>query len=217
MVTGNSIDNRDLFGIRATLGFEPNERARGWVMVESFSESYNRILAGMQLCKKDTGRTTIDGVPVGGPAILVTTLGCKEAPLAESYERVNSATTLAGGIAIAGGLLSGDAFTDPIIRDWRKIESAFYPIYHAEMTVYAVRLVYDASDTLSVSYTRSYSDSSVYSKEDYNKIAPTVNFNNHPAFPNGLVNDPQLGSSNKFRTFDLFRGSTKQYSHELRI
>ena len=218
VVTGNSIDDRDLYSVRATLGFEPNERSRGWVMLESFKESDNRIRAGKQLCKKDPGFTTLDGVSLPAGAILVTSLGCQEASLAESYERVNSAATLAGGLAIAAGLLSGDAFTSPLIRDWRKIESAFDPDYKADMTVYAARFEYDVSDNLTVSYTGSYSESSVYSKEDYNKIAPTVNFNTNVAlFPNGVVNDPQLGSSNKFRTFDLSGGSSKQYSHELRI
>ena len=124
VVTGNSKDDRDLYGLWATLGFEPNERARGWVMAESFSESDNPFRAGKQLCKKDNGRNTIDGVPVVGLAFPVTTLRCKEAPLAESHERVNSVATLARGLAISAGLLNGNAFTDPLVRDWRKIEYA---------------------------------------------------------------------------------------------
>ena len=218
VVTGNSIDNRDLYGVRATLGFEPNENTRGWIMVESFEESDNRIRAGKQLCKKDPGFTTLDGVPAHPGAFLVTSLGCQEAGLQGSYERVNSAATLAGGLAIVAGLLNGDAFTDPLIRDLRKIESAFDPIYEADTTVYAVRFEYDVSDTLSVVYTGSYSESSIVSIEDYNKIAPNISFNTNVApFTGGYVNDPQLGRSNKFRTFDLSGGATEQFSQELRL
>ena len=229
LVTGNAIDDRDIFSVRATVGFEPNERTRGWVMYESFEESDNRIRAGKQLCKKDPGFSTIDGLAVHPGAGLVTSLGCVEAPLAASYERVNSVATLGGGLAVAAGLLNGDAFTDPLIRDLRKIESAFDPLYNAEMTVYAARVEYDVSDTLTVIYTGSYTESSVVSIEDYNKVAPSIEFNTtagpfalaadsyQDVFPLGYVTDPQLGRSNQFRTFDLSGGAAKQYSQELRI
>ena len=229
LVTGNAIDDRDIFSIRATIGFEPNERTRGWVMYESFEESDNRIRAGKQLCKKDPGYATIDGLTLHPGATLVTSLGCVEAPLSASYDRVNSAATLGGGLALVAGLLNGDAFTAPLIRDLRIIESAFDPIYNADMTVYAVRFEYDVSDTLSVIYTGSYSESSIVSIEDYNKVAPTIDFNVSAGpfaavgflydalFPGGYVTDPQLGRSNKFRTFDLSGGATEQFSQELRI
>lgn len=229
LVTGNAIDDRDIFSIRATIGFEPNERTRGWVMYESFEESDNRIRAGKQLCKKDRGFATIDGLTLHPGAALVTSLGCKEAPLSASYDRVNSAATLGGGLALLAGLLNGDAFTDPLIRDLRIIESAFDPIYNADATVYAIRFEYDVSDTLTVIYTGSYSESSIVSIEDYNKVAPTINFNvtagpfaavpllYDSLFPGGYVTDPQLGRSNQFRTFDLSGGATEQFSQELRI
>lgn len=229
LVTGNAIDDRSLFSVRATVGFEPNERSRGWVMYESFEESDNRIRAGKQLCRKDPGFTVLDNIPVHPAAHLVTSLGCVEAPLAASYDRVNSAATLGGGLAITAGLLNGDAFTDPLIRDLRKIESAFDPIYNADMTVYAARLEYDISDTMTVIYTGSYTKSSVVSIEDYNKVAPSIEFNTtagaftplgafyDSVFPEGYVTDPQLGRSNLFRTFDLSGGEAKQYSQELRI
>lgn len=230
VVTGNSIDDRDLFSVRATLGFEPNERSRGWIMFESFTEEDNRIRAGKQLCKKDPGFSSIDGVALHPGATLVTSLGCQEATLAGSYERVNSVATLGGGLALIAGLLNGDAFTDPLIRDLRIIESAFDPIYKADMSVYAVRFEYDVSDTLTVIYTGSYSESSVYSIEDYNKVRPSIEFNAtagpfavvpadtyQAVFEGGYVTDPQLGRSNQFRTFDLSGGSSEQFSQELRI
>lgn len=233
LVTGNKIDDRDMYSIRATLGFEPASNIRGWIMFETFDESDSRIRSGKQLCKKDTGfGPTFRGIPIHPVAQLVTSLGCKEAPLADSYDRVNSVATLNGGLAVIAGLLDGDIYTDPLNPNLREIESAFDPQYNADMSVYTVRLDYDITDDLLLSYTGAYSDSSVVSKEDYNKISPTKRFNTDAGafwnpdiprslygvlFPGGTVNDPQLGRSNLFRTFDISGGSAEQFSQELRF
>lgn len=233
LVTGNKIDDRDMYSIRATLAFQPASNVRGWVMFETFDESDSRIRSGKQLCKKDPGfGSTFRGVPVHPFAGLVTTLGCKEAPLADSYDRVNSVGTLNGGLAVVAGLLNGDAFTEALNPNLREIESAFDPQYNANMSVYSVQLDYDLTPELTLTYTGSYSDSSVVSKEDYNKISPSIRFNTdagafwNPAiprslygllFPGGTVKDPQLGESNLFRTFDISGGSAEQFSQELRF
>lgn len=231
LVTGNKIDDRDLYSIRATLGFEPTRRVRGWIMFENFEESDSRIRSGKQLCKKEEVKRTFGGVTVHPVAQLVTTLGCKEAPLKDSNDRVNSIGTLNGGVAILAGLLNGDAFTDPLNPNLREIESAFDPQYDATMSVYATRLEYDITESLSLIYSGSYSESNVVSREDYNKISPTVRFNTdagaflNPAlrglypvlFPGGTVNDPQLGRSNVFLTYDVSGGSSEQFSQELRF
>ena len=233
LVTGNKIDDRDMYSIRATLAFEPASNVRGWVMFETFDESDSRIRSGKQLCKKDPGfGSTFRGVPVHPFAGLVTTLGCKEAPLADSYDRVNSVGTLNGGLAVVAGLLNGDAFTEALNPNLREIESAFDPQYNANMSVYSVQLDYDLTPDLTLTYTGSYSDSSVVSKEDYNKISPSIRFNTDAGafwnplipralygqlFPGGTVRDPQLGESNLFRTFDISGGSAEQFSQEIRF
>ena len=228
-VTGNEIDGRDLYGIRATLAFEPTERFRGWISYDHFNEDDTRSRVGKQLCDKDVGFASFQGIAINPFDQLATTLGCQEAPLSQSFDRVNSAATLGGGLAITAGLLSGDAFTDPLDPNLRNIESAFDPIYEASQDLWTAKAEYDLTDSLLLTALASHNESEVLSIEDYNKIAPTVAFNSTagpfaavPAlypllFPGGVVDDPQLGSSNLFRTFDISGGQSEQSSFELRL
>jgi len=232
-VTGNDIDDRSLYGIRASIAVEPTDRIRALLIYDHFEEDDSRIRSGKQLCKKDPLKTsfTFGGVTraIGPVDQLVTSLGCQEAALDDMNDRVNSAATLGGGLAITAGLLNGDAFTAPINPNLREIESAFDPSYQAEQTLITGKLEFDLTDSLLLTYLGAISENKVLSKEDYNKIAPTTQFNAtagafaavpglYPLlFPGGVVNDPQLGRANVFRTFDLSGGESEQTSHELRL
>lgn len=231
-VTGNDIDDRDLYGIRATFAFEPTDRLRGWLSYDYFEESDNRSRVTKQLCQKDPFETSFAGIDIDPADQLYTSLGCQDAPLNQSNDRVNSAATLGGGLAITAGLLNGDAFTDPVNPDLRVIESAFDPIYESDQTLITAKGEYDLTDSLTATAIYSFSEASTLSIEDYNKIAPTVEFNDLSAippgldagadlynalFPGGVVNDPQLGASNLFRTFDLSGGQSEQTTFELRV
>ncbi|MEH6489983.1 TonB-dependent receptor [Hyphomonas oceanitis] len=230
-VTGSDIDGRDLWSVRATLGFEPTENFRGWLSYDHFEEDDNRLRAGKQLCKKDPLKTSFGGVPITGADVLVTSLGCQSAALDQSNDRVNSVATLGGGLAITAGLLSGDAYTDPVDRDLRHIESAFDPSYQAEQDLLMLKLELDLTDNLKLTSLTSKNETSQVSVEDYNKIAPTIAFNTNgiplgnPAlaglyqalFPGGVVTDPQLGVSNIFRTFDVSGGATETFTQEFRL
>lgn len=228
-VTGNDIDDRDLSSFRATFAVEPTDNLRGWVSYEHFEEDDSRLRAGKQLCKKDPGFDTFAGIPVSAFDQLVTSLGCQDAPLSQSNDRVNSQATLGGGLAITAGLLNGDAFTDPVNPDLRTIESAFDPIYKADQDLITWKGEWNVTDSLLFTYLGSHNESSVQSIEDYNKIAPTIAFNETagpfaavPAlypllFPGGVVSDPELGVSNLFRTFDQSGGGSDQDTHELRL
>ncbi|MCA8899814.1 MAG: TonB-dependent receptor [Hyphomonas sp.] len=228
-VTGNDIDDRDLWSVRATLGFEPTDFLRGWVSYEHFEEDDTRLRSGKQLCKKDPSETSFNGIAISPLDQLVTSLGCQDAPLSQSPDRVNSQATLGGGLAIIAGLLNGDAFTDPVIKDLRTIESAFDPIYRSEQTLVSWKGEWDLTDNLLLTYLGSYNETDATSIDDYNKVAPTIAFNATagpfaavPAlypllFPGGVVNDPELGASNIFRTFDLSGGASEGTSHEIRL
>ena len=228
-VTGNDIDDRDLSSFRATFAVEPTDNLRGWVSYEHFEEDDSRLRAGKQLCKKDPGFDTFAGIPVSAFDQLVTSLGCQDAPLSQSNDRVNSQATLGGGLAITAGLLNGDAFLDPVNPDLRTIESAFDPIYKADQDLITWKGEWNVTDSLLFTYLGSHNESSVQSIEDYNKIAPTIAFNETagpfaavPAlypllFPGGVVSDPELGVSNLFRTFDQSGGGSDQDTHELRL
>ncbi len=228
-VTGQDIDGRELFGIRGSVLFEPTDRLRATFIAEHFEEEDNRLRAGKQLCAKDPLKTSFNNIAIGPLNRLVTSLGCTDTELGNMNDRVNSVATLGGGLAIIAGLLNGDAFTAPVDPNLRNIESAFDPTYYADQTLYTLRGEFDVTDSLKLSYIGSYNETAFDSREDYNKIAPTIAFNAtagpfaavpvlYPIlFPNGTVNDPQLGASNRFRTFDLAGGSSEQKTHELRL
>ncbi|HBL94821.1 MAG TPA: TonB-dependent receptor, partial [Hyphomonas sp.] len=231
LTTGNDVDDRDLYSVRATLAFEPTDWARGWISVEHFEEDDSRLRSGKQLCDKDEGFDSFMGIPVSAVDQLATSLGCEDAPLDQSRDRVNSQATLAGGLGIFAGLLNGDVNLAPAISDLRKIESAFDPMYQADQTLYSWKAEADIGDNLLLTYLGSYSESSVVSREDYNKASASLTFNTtagpfiNPAlaplypllFPGGVVTDPELGAANSFRTFDLSGGNSEQTTHELRL
>lgn len=233
-VTGEDIDGRELFGLRGSILFEPTDTFRATFIAEHFEEEDDRLRAGKQLCAKDPFKTSFNGVAIGPVDQLVTSLGCREAALENMNDRVNSAATLGGGLAITAGLLNGDAFTAPVDPNLRNIESAFEPSYYADQTLYTLKTEFDVTDDLLLTYIGSYSETSLASAEDYNKISPTIAFNPTAGpffalagtpgaplygllFPNGTVTDPQLGTSNRFRTFDLAGGGSEQTTHELRL
>ena len=232
VVTGNDIDDRDLSSFRATFAVEPTDNLRGWISYEHFEEDDSRLRSGKQLCKKDPGFSSFGGIDISAADQLYTSLGCQDAPLSQSNDRVNSQATLGGGLGIAAGLLNGDAFTDPVIRDLRKIESAFDPIYEADQDLITWKGEWNVTDSLLLTYLGSHNETNSHSVEDYNKIAPNVAFNDLSAipagvsptadlynalFPGGVVSDPELGASNVFRTFDSSGGGSEQDSHEIRL
>ena len=229
-VTGEDIDGRKLYGVRGSVFFEPTDNFRATFIAEHFEEEDNRLRSGKQLCAKDPLKTSFSGIAITPLDQLVTSLGCTDTSLDNMNDRVNSVATLGGGLAIIAGLLNGDAFTAPVDPNLRNIESAFDPSYYADQTLYTLKGEMDVTDSLKLSYIGSYSETSYESLEDYNKTAPNISFNATAGafagalaplygilFPGGSVNDPQLGNSNRFRTFDIAGGSSEQTTHEIRL
>jgi iron complex outermembrane receptor protein len=69
-ITDNSVNGRDLWSTRLTIGFEPNERFRANFVWERFKEDDNRSRTGKQLCHRDDGPTMLGSTPVvDNPAI----------------------------------------------------------------------------------------------------------------------------------------------------
>ncbi|MEM7493901.1 MAG: TonB-dependent receptor [Pseudomonadota bacterium] len=231
--TGNDIDDRDLYSIRGTLAWEPTLNLRGWILAEYFKEDDKRLRSGKQYCAKDPFRTSFGGVPIAGPDILYTSLGCRDVAIDNpaALTGVNTAATLGGGFAIIAGLANGDLNLNPQDPDRRTIEASIDPSYEAEQTFISWNVEYDLTDSLTLTYTGGYNDSEVVSQEDYNKFASSVPYNTagipagNPAlapvyaglFPGGVVNDPQLGSSNRIFTFDLSGAIGEETSHEFRL
>jgi outer membrane receptor protein involved in Fe transport len=106
LVTGNDIDDRDLYAFRATLGFNTGgEGARAWLLYEHFEEDDNRARVGKQLCRKDVGPTSVGGVPIlptaaGTLARGFLSQGCLPSGITDpvSLGTLNSSATLGGGL-----------------------------------------------------------------------------------------------------------------------
>ncbi|HAF69039.1 MULTISPECIES: TonB-dependent receptor [Hyphomonadaceae] len=232
IVTGNDIDDRDLWSVRATLGFEPTDSFSGWLLYEHFEEDDTRLRSGKQLCRKDPLDTSFAGIPIAFEDQIFTSQGCLSAPLDESHDTVNSVATLAGGLAVQVGLLSGDAFTAPAIQDLRTIAAGFDPFYQAEQDLWTLSLSWDINEVLKLTSLSSFNETSVFSLEDVSKVEPTITFNDLSAippginpqvdlynsvFPGGVVNDPQIGPSNFYTVADPSGETTEAFTQELRL
>lgn len=172
--------------------------------------------------------------------------GCKATPLNDPgiLGTPNSAATLGGLFGTLFGFTTGDAFAGQMQNpDIRTIASSFDPTYQAETDIYQFNIQWDLSDELQLTALTGFSQNELFTRQDYNRIVPNANFNAVPnpvnalaglgllyynptpavdslyeqLFPGGVVNDPQLGPLNKFSTADISRGSSEQWSQELRL
>ena len=62
--TDQSVDGRDLWSSRVTLGWKPAASVQTYLVWEHFSEDDDRLRSGKQLCKKDPGLTSVAGLDV---------------------------------------------------------------------------------------------------------------------------------------------------------
>jgi outer membrane receptor protein involved in Fe transport len=244
LVTGNDVDDRDLYGYRATLAFTPTDTFTATLMADVFDEDDNRSRIGKQFCTKDLGPANIGGSaysavpPIAQIQRGFFSQGCEESSLysADALGTVNSQATLGGLFASLTGLQTGDAsagkMQDPNVRN---IESYFDPIYQAHTDIYTFNIAWDLTDALQFTSLSSYSENELYTRQDYTRSSATTTFNTTPnpvnafaavpgygalyasLFPGGVVDDPQIGARNEFTTIDISAGDAQQFSQELRL
>jgi len=94
--TGQNIDGRDLWSSRVTIGWKPFAKVQTYLVWEHFSENDDRLRTSKQLCEKDPGVQSVDGLSTNVLAGNVTvhdilSQGCKPASLysADSFETPN--------------------------------------------------------------------------------------------------------------------------------
>lgn len=190
LTTGNDVDDRNLYSIRASFAWEPTDRLRTFLSYEHFEEDDNRIRSGKQFCAKDPIETSYAGIPISAFDQLITSVGCVEADLDDpaSLGGVNTAGTLAGQYGFLSGTIGGidpltgnainvDYNTNGIIPGLRQVESYFDPTYEAQQDLITWRAEYDLTDSLTMTYLGSYSQNEVISQEDYNEYAADLTFN----------------------------------------
>ena len=225
-VTGNDVDDRNLYSLRATFSTDLWDRGDMFIMVEHFEEDSTRLRASEQLCTTDPTPTSIGGVPITPGFELIGDLsnqGCIATPIDNKTGVVNATATLGGLLGALTGLTTGNVFEGATSGSLRATSAAFDPIYEAEQTLFEIGINYDLTDELTLSLLTSYNEDRVLSNEDYTKVTPNTTFNDIPAapfnilFPGGVVNDPQLGSSDLFRTYDVSLGDSSQFTQEVRL
>ncbi len=223
LVTGNNIDDRDLFAVRTTVSFNPNEKFSSYIMWEHFEEDDSRSRVGKQYCVKDTGAP---GMPYSTNATISTfqkgflSQGCLETSVYApgALGTPNSSATLGGLLGNLSGLITGDAYAGKMqSTDVRDIESLKDPIYRAKTDAVNFQMSYDLTDDLTLTSLTGYSKGTLFSQADYNRVAPINTLNATPFSPGGVFNDPQIGPSNKFATFDISSADSEQLSQELRL
>ena len=189
LTTGNDIDSRDLYSVRASLAYEPTDRFRGLLILEHFNEDDSRLRSGKQLCDQDPISTSFAGLPISAFDQTITSQGCVDNALSapESLEGLNNIATLGGQYGLLAGLIGGidgngnltnfNANTSGIPSDLRTIESLFDPTFETEQTLITWKGEFDLTDSLTATYLGSYNERSNTSQEDYNEQASDVAFN----------------------------------------
>jgi len=247
LATGNDADDRDLWGARATISFNPSDRFRAWLLYDHFEEHDNRSRIGKQFCTKDPGPDNIGGLAYSAiPAVAdiqrgFFVQGCLPTSLYDpsALGTVNSQGTLGGLFAALGGFQTGDAYAGKMqTKDVRDIESLFDPIYKSKTDIYEFNAEFDLTDNLTVNWLSAFTFYKLYTRQDYNRYLPSSLFNTTPnpvnafasapipggyaavynlLFPGGVINDPQNGAQNRFTTSDISSANAEQWSHELRL
>lgn len=198
--TGNDVDDRDLWNTRLTVSFEPTDSFRTFLLWDHFEEDDSRSRIGKQLCVKDPGPANVGGTAFSPNAAVATiqqgffSQGCKAASVNDPniLGTVDTRATLGGLFGAITGLTNGDAFTNNAgvfqmqDKNIRNIQSSFDPVYQAETDIFQFNAEWDITDSLTVTALTSYSENSLFTKQDYNRIVPNETFNTTPTVPSAL-------------------------------
>jgi outer membrane receptor protein involved in Fe transport len=209
--TDKPVDGRDLWSSRLTVGFKPIERLQAYLVWEHFSEDDDRMRTAKQLCKKDPGPKSVDGLDIStlpnDPAYVGNTSafwtaflsqGCLPASLysPESYQTPNGQAIPFvfaneyvfngfGGSAPGGFILNEvDPYSSKVqSRDLRVIESDLTPTYKAKNDTLELNLQLSVTPTLMLTSQTGYNRDELDSTEDFNR------FNTAPGL---FANDPGI-------------------------
>jgi outer membrane receptor protein involved in Fe transport len=230
------VDGRDLSSIRATLRFHPSDRFDAYLMFEHYGEHDDRNRLQKQLCISDPGPTSVGGVPVGPDTDPATgaagyraflSQGCLPGSLYQpsAYGTVNSNATLGGVIGNLFGINNGTNLfgSNPLQNtNLHNIQASIQPLFVSEEDFVDFHMQYKLTDNLTLTSITGFNKSSGESAEDYFRSIPLIPYQPVPGlasllFPGGTIVDPQVGTTNLFRTYDYGTAQAKEYTEEIRL
>ena len=222
-LTGQSIDGRDLWSGRVTVGWKPVENLQTYLVWEHFQESDDRLRSAKQLCKTDFGPGEVDGVPkpVGGFGLNVAsgdffTQGCIPTSL-YSPDAFQAPLSFALPYVLALDILHDDKLGnlpyDNVAQspDLRVIKSEIEPTYRANNDTLEFNAEYNLTPALTLTSQTGYNHDFLWSTEDFNRFGSNAGFYKTPFC------DPQLGCSQRLIAEDLSEEHAWQLSQEFRL
>lgn len=218
--TGDKVDNRDLYSFRASLRWRPTSNLDANLVWQRFEEEDTRLRTGKGLCTRDPGPSSVGGTAVtSAVARGFLSSGCADASVYNdaAYGTPNSLATLYGIVAFSRGLASGDLYGGSQPKGLDVIDSSMNPYYRAKEDVFTLNIAWDINDSLQLNSLTSYYDGDLDAREEMNRFQASTPFNSTALAPGGVVNDPQLGPSNRVTVSDRITTPSRQWSQELRL
>ena len=185
-LTDSPIDGRDLWSGRASLRWKPTENITADFVWEHFYENDDRLRSSKQLCKRDTGPTSVLGVSTAGVT--------GEASLSQGCLPTSMYNTDAFGVPDSlalpyyGGFLSagfGIGIINPLgfpgnlrdayasstqSTDLRDVESTLNPAYTAKNDTLELNAEWRMTPSLTVNSATGYNADFLWSTEDFNRF-----------------------------------------------
>jgi len=185
LLTGDSVDGRDLWSSRVTVGWKPTENVQTTLVWEHFSENDDRMRTAKQLCKTDPTKTEVAGVPVPENGTLAyagqpyLSQGCAPTSLySPDAFQVPNGLTLAyyeplgfEGIPVMASGFQFDPYANTSqSTNLRVIESTIDPVYKAKNDTLELNVDYNVTSALTVTSQTGYNRDFLWSTEDYNRF-----------------------------------------------
>jgi outer membrane receptor protein involved in Fe transport len=196
--TNRHIDGRDLWSSRLSIAFKPIEQLSANLVWEHFDEKDDRARSTKQLCKKDPGPDSVDGLdlntfasPGNSPnsgfykawlsqGCLPTSMYSPEAfqtPNGQSIPFVAAGQFFFNGFAFGGGADGGFALRaiDPYAsvtqsRDLRVVQSEIDPTYRAKSDIIELNMDFAVTPELTLTSQSGYNKDQLRSTEDFNRF-----------------------------------------------
>ena len=218
--TGKSVNGRDVYSTRLTLGWKPDPSLTANLMWQHFNEDDDRLRSGAVLCTKDEGPTNVGGSAVTDPIVRgYLSQGCANASLYDNaHQAPNSLGTLFGILPQVFGITHGD--TNAGVRTSTNLQdtsSIFNPRYEARNDIVQLSVDWNLGSSLALSSLSSYSYDRVENIGDFFGFIPSVPFGNSLFTPGGIFVDPQIGSFDRLAGITRFTQPSSQLAQELRL